>query len=51
MDMLEKYYRTNKKLTPKIRLVVGVEKWEDKKYFNFSLFRLVGSGKVDEWKK
>ena len=36
---------------------VGIEncgmmkKWEDIKYFIFSLFCLVGSGKVEKWKK
>ena len=36
---------------------VGIEncrmmkKWEDIKYFIFSLFCLVGSGKVERWKK
>ena len=28
-----------------------MEKWDDKKYFNFSHFSLVGSGKVEGWKK
>ena len=28
-----------------------VEKWKNRKYFNFSLFCLVGSGKVEGWKK
>ena len=28
-----------------------VEKWEDRKYFNFFLFCLVWSGKVEGWKK
>ena len=32
-------------------LVGMVEKWEDRKYFNFSPFCLVGSGKVEGWKK
>ena len=28
-----------------------MKKWEDIKYFNFFPFRLVGSGKVEGWKK
>ena len=32
-------------------LVGGVEKWEDKKYFNFSHFCLDRSTKVGGWKK
>ena len=28
-----------------------MEKWKNRKYFNFSLFCLVGSGKVEGWKK
>ena len=28
-----------------------MKKWEDKKDFNSPPFYLVGSGKVDEWKK
>ena len=28
-----------------------MEKWKDRKNFNFPLFYLVGSGKVEGWKK
>ena len=35
----------------RVRLVGGVEKWEDKKDFNFFPFCLVGSGNVEGWKK
>ena len=35
----------------RVCLVGGVEKWEDRKYFNFSHFCLVGSEKVEGWKK
>ena len=28
-----------------------MKKWEDRKYFNFPHFCLVGSGKVEGWKK
>ena len=28
-----------------------IEKWEDRKYFNFSHFCLIGSEKVEGWKK
>ena len=28
-----------------------MEKWKDRNDFNFSPFCLVGSGKVEEWKK
>ena len=28
-----------------------MEKWEDIKHFNFSIFCLVGSGKMEGWKK
>ena len=28
-----------------------IEKWEDRKYFNFSPFCLIGSEKVKGWKK
>ena len=31
MYMLEKDYGMNKKLTPRVHLVVGVEKWKDGK--------------------
>ena len=31
----------------RVCLVGGVEKWENRKYFNFSPFCLVGSGKVE----
>ena len=33
--------------TLRVRLVGGVEKWEDRKDFIFSLFCLVGSEKVE----
>ena len=33
-----------------VRLVGGMEKWENKKDFNFFPFCLVGSGKVKGWK-
>ena len=44
-------------LNLRVCLVGGVEKWndrklwEDRKDFNFSHFCLVGSGKVERWKK
>ena len=28
-----------------------MEKWEDRKDFNFPLFCLIGSGKIEGWKK
>ena len=34
-----------------VRLIGGVEKWEDRKNFNFSPFCLVRSRKVKGWKK
>ena len=38
-------------LSLKVHLVGEVEKWEERKYFNFSLFCLVKSEKVEGWKK
>ena len=38
-------------LTIRVWLVGGVEKWEDRKNFIFSHFCLVGSGKIEGWKK
>ena len=35
----------------RVQLVRRVEKWEDRKYFNFPHFCLVRSGKVEGWKK
>ena len=35
----------------RVRLVGGVEKWEDRKDFNFPHFCLVESEKVEGWKK
>ena len=35
----------------RVCLVGGVEKWENRKYFNFSHFCLVVSEKVEGWKK
>ena len=35
----------------RVRLIREVKKWEDRKDFNFSLFCLVGSEKVQRWKK
>ena len=32
-------------------MVGGVEKWEDRKYFNFPYFCLVETKKVKRWKK
>ena len=37
--------------TLRVYLVGGVEKCENRKDFNFSPFCLVGSGKVEGWKK
>ena len=35
----------------RVRLVGGMEKWDDRKDFILSLFCLVGSEKVKGWKK
>ena len=35
----------------RVHLLREVEKLEDRKIFNFSPFCLVGSGKVEGWKK
>ena len=37
--------------TLRVRLVGVVEKWKDRKNFNFPHFYLVGGGKVEGWKK
>ena len=40
-----------KKHILRVHLVGGMKKWEDRKNFIFSPFCLVGSEKVEEWKK